>query len=203
MRMVTSFTLNHLHLNGIDLTGGYDTPCLDDGGRVVVAPFEEGFRVCAVGVTEINDSLVWVSNKFDTEASAEIFGREVCAKGNFDAAMSPLKSSNNYGQGNPNPAPGAYYVTVRKDDGKVSYALGPFAGHQEALDRVKDVSAFVRDRYSEAAWWAFGTTSVSLPSVDTARLPKGVLNESLGVSVPVRDEIVEKPRTKPAASMGL
>lgn len=69
-----------------------------------------------------------------------------------------------------------FYVSVI-DGGRKALALGPFATHAEALDRVEDVHEFCLGRWpDEAHWWAYGTARVRVGR------PAGKLNAQLGIT---------------------
>ena len=56
-----------------------------------------------------------------------------------------------------------YYVSVMRDGGEVVLALGPFATHPEALDRVSMVSNVVMDHYNpdgRAVFYHYGTVAM-------------------------------------------
>lgn len=65
-----------------------------------------------------------------------------------------------YGENNPNPEPGNYYVSVI-DGNRFGLLLGPFNSHQEALDKVEAVSNKAYElNPSEAAFAGFGTLRI-------------------------------------------
>lgn len=71
--------------------------------------------------------------------------------------------------------PGDYYVSVI-DSGRTGLLLGPFRDdHNGALARVDEASAYVREHYSRAAWWAFGTVRLDHAGDN----PTGKLNDLL------------------------
>lgn len=57
------------------------------------------------------------------------------------------------------PREGYYYVSVR-DGARHGLLLGPFVEHQDALDWVDRVTAFVRARQPWSAFYAFGTCRI-------------------------------------------
>lgn len=80
--------------------------------------------------------------------------------------------------------PGHYFVTIRRDDGSVSLALGPFTArrhgrdaHAMALGYVATVRRFVQanDRSSHEPWYQYGTSRLPLD----VKAPAGKLNGHL------------------------
>lgn len=75
----------------------------------------------------------------------------------------------------PDAKPGAYYVTVVRDDGAHRRLLGPFVNdHAGALEAVRDARDKAEELDPRAVWYSFGT----------ARLPEyfnepGILNDYL------------------------
>lgn len=83
--------------------------------------------------------------------------------------------------------PGAYYVTARDETGRTAYLLGPFVqsrpgqgAHARALGLVRKARRYTQRHYSREMGLVYGTTRVARLS----RLPKGKLNEALGVMAP-------------------
>lgn len=78
--------------------------------------------------------------------------------------------------------PGHYYVTIRDQRGRVSYALGPFTqpklgqnAHAQALGRVASVRRYVNREYQMGCWWEYGTARIDL----CGSPPLGKLNNVL------------------------
>lgn len=78
--------------------------------------------------------------------------------------------------------PGRYYVTCRNERGQTSYLLGPFTqhgygkqGHAQALGNLRAAKRYVSDRYTNSAWWTFGTCWMPL----YGKAPVGKLNNVL------------------------
>ncbi len=63
----------------------------------------------------------------------------------------------------------AFYVSVISGPRK-GLLLGPLDTHQEALDRVEDVRAWVIERDDRAWWYAFGTAAVPVADARPGRL---------------------------------
>ncbi len=70
----------------------------------------------------------------------------------------------------------AFYVSMI-DGKRYSLLAGPFATHQEALDRVGDAKRIAIDLVSWAVFYAFGTMSIT----GTKEKPIGKLNAHLGL----------------------
>lgn len=86
-----------------------------------------------------------------------------------------------FGPGNPNPAPGYYYVSVI-DGRRTAMALGPFLSHADALAAVEPVRAWCNERNRGAWFWSFGTCRLKDEETDEADLPVGKLNQVLELS---------------------
>lgn len=79
--------------------------------------------------------------------------------------------------------PGHYYVTVRREDGRYAFALGPFTqprpgqtAHAQALGLVQRVRRYVtQNDWREGPWLLFGTTRIDL----CGSPPQGKLNAAL------------------------
>ena len=80
--------------------------------------------------------------------------------------------------------PGHYYVTCRDERGRTAYLLGPFTqttygqqAHARALGALQRTKRYVSRKYSNSAWWTYGTARVPLLG---APVPTGKLNEIVG-----------------------
>lgn len=80
--------------------------------------------------------------------------------------------------------PGHYYVTCRDDRGRTAFLLGPFTqttygqqAHARALGALQRTKRYVSRKYSNSAWWTYGTVRVPLMG---GPVPEGKLNEIVG-----------------------
>lgn len=85
-----------------------------------------------------------------------------------------------YNDKTPDPRPGQYYVTARREDGRFAMLVGPLESHRAALDLVRVASELVIDEDRSGIWYSYGTAR--LPE-DFQNAPKGKLNDMLGVRV--------------------
>jgi hypothetical protein len=60
--------------------------------------------------------------------------------------------------GQPDTAPGNYYVTVRRDDGDFRCLVGPFRDdHAKALSLVPKARRVAQEVDPKAVWYSYGT----------------------------------------------
>lgn len=57
----------------------------------------------------------------------------------------------------PDTAPGPYYVSVRRSDGKTLFLSGPYAAHPEALALVNKAKSIAYELDVRAVWYSYGT----------------------------------------------
>lgn len=80
----------------------------------------------------------------------------------------------------PDTPPGAYYVSVQRDDGQWRPLAGPFTNdHAKALATVEPARNRAQDLDPRAVWYAFGT--VRIDATAGVNLPAGILNKELGL----------------------
>jgi hypothetical protein len=63
----------------------------------------------------------------------------------------------------PDPRPGAYYVSARRDDGRYVLLSGPYVDdHQAALEAVPVARGIAYDLDPRAPWYSYGTCRLEL-----------------------------------------
>ena len=101
------------------------------------------------------------------------------------------------------PRAGLYFVDCKNTKEETALLLGPFSRHVDALLSVDRASNFVKSKFAEGVWWAYGTLRIE-PGMETSGY-WGKLNEAMMTKDELEDvakclaDLVPVPRPKNAS----